>query len=98
MHGRHGDKELYKSGYSNDALDRWSRRIQAWSEGSESADARRISARHAAKRKSRDVYCYFDNDVKVCAPFDARQLLRKLKWTDSLPLKPGEVPDEDNPL
>jgi uncharacterized protein YecE (DUF72 family) len=28
----HGDKELYKSGYSNKALDRWAERIQAWSQ------------------------------------------------------------------
>lgn len=26
------------------------------------------------RRASRDVYCYFDNDVKVHAPFDAHKL------------------------
>jgi len=35
-------------------------------------------------RKSRDVYCYFDNDIKVKAPFDARKLLRRLGLEDSL--------------
>ena len=56
----HGDEVLYVSGYSEAALDDWSRRIRAH------ADA------------GRDVYCYFDNDVKVHAPFDAHALMRKL--------------------
>lgn len=30
-------------------------------------------------RKSRDVYCYFDNDMKVHAPFDARGLIDRLE-------------------
>jgi uncharacterized protein YecE (DUF72 family) len=29
-------------------------------------------------RASRDVYCYFDNDAKVRAPFDAQRLMQKL--------------------
>jgi len=62
----HGDKELYRSGYSDRALSRWAQRIQAWHEGSE----------------PRDVYCYFDNtDVKLRAPVDARSLMRKLEVT-----------------
>jgi len=32
--------------------------------------------------KSRDVYCYFDNDMKVHAPFDARTLIGKLEGAD----------------
>ena len=38
--------------------------------------ARRIRAWHKA---GRDVYVYFDNDMKVKAPFDALNLMRKLK-------------------
>jgi uncharacterized protein YecE (DUF72 family) len=56
----HGDREIYKSGYGDAALDRWAERISAWS------------------RDGRDVYCYFDNDVKVKAPFDAKRLIAKL--------------------
>jgi uncharacterized protein YecE (DUF72 family) len=26
----------------------------------------------------RDIYCYFDNDIKVKAPFDAKALMTKL--------------------
>ncbi|HEY6515200.1 MAG TPA: DUF72 domain-containing protein [Steroidobacteraceae bacterium] len=55
----HGDKELYRSGYSARALSRWAQRIRAW--------------------QPRDIYCYFDNtDVKLRAPLDAQNLMRKL--------------------
>jgi uncharacterized protein YecE (DUF72 family) len=82
----HGEEELYASGYTEEALDRWAARIRAWSEGSEPADARRISDTPPSRRASRDVYCYFDNDVKVKAPFDARRLIEKLGLEDGLEL------------
>jgi uncharacterized protein YecE (DUF72 family) len=74
----HGDEELYASGYSEEALDRWAERITAWSGGSQPEDARLISAKPGPKKASRDVFCYFDNDIKVRAPFDARRLIEKL--------------------
>jgi len=74
----HGDVELYASGYTDAALDRWARRIRAWSRGGEPNDARRVTERAAPRRKFRDVYCYFDNDAKVKAPFDAQSLIAKL--------------------
>lgn len=74
----HGEEELYASGYTEEALLRWASRIAAWSAGSEPPDARRISADDPAPAASRDVYCYFDNDVKVRAPFDARRLIELL--------------------
>src|SRR5688572_14314605 len=40
----HGDKEIYASGYSEAALRRWARRIEAWALGTQPADARRIDA------------------------------------------------------
>jgi uncharacterized protein YecE (DUF72 family) len=62
----HGDKELYQSGYSDRALDRWAERIRAW--------------HRPASSRPRDVYCYFDNtDVKLRAPVDALSLMRKLR-------------------
>ena len=37
------------------------------------------ASRTSLRRKGvRDVYCYFDNDVKVRAPIDAQNLMRKL--------------------
>lgn len=80
----HGDKELYKSGYGDKALERWAERIRAWQRGREPADAQKISPRKPPTSKPRDVYCYFDNtDVKLRAPVDAQALMRKLG------LKPG---------
>ena len=75
----HGDRELYASGYTDRALTRWAERVRAWAAGGEPADARRIVARGAGKSGARDVFVYFDNDVKVRAPFDADRLMRKLE-------------------
>ena len=69
----HGDEELYASGYSSEALDRWAERIRSWS--------------------PRDVYCYFDNDIKVHAPYDARSLMAKL----GLSYTPGDEREPDRP-
>jgi uncharacterized protein YecE (DUF72 family) len=74
----HGEKELYASGYTDEALDWWAERIRAWSGGGQPGDARVVSSKAAPKRASRDVFCYFDNDIKVRAPFDARRLIEKL--------------------
>jgi uncharacterized protein YecE (DUF72 family) len=56
----HGDTELYASGYSEAALDRWAEKVRAW-------DAAGL-----------DVLVYFDNDIKVHAPFDAISLQERL--------------------
>lgn len=75
----HGDQQLYRSGYSDAALTRWADRIEAWHDGGEPSDATKISVRNA-DRRARDVYCYFDNtDAKLRAPFDAEQLISKLR-------------------
>ena len=80
----HGDEELYASGYTDAALDRWATRIRAWARGGQPQDAHLISATLPPSRKTRDVYCYFDNDIKVKAPFDARKLLQRLDREDGL--------------
>lgn len=48
------------------------------SAGGEPGDARRISPRRVRASAGRAVCCYFDNDAKAEAPFDARRLLRLL--------------------
>ena len=80
----HGDKQLYASGYTEAALDRWALRIRAWSTGAEPSDAKRISQTPVSQRASRDIYCYFDNDIKVKAPFDAKRLIEKLGLDEDL--------------
>jgi len=74
----HGDKELYASGYSDAALDHWARRIATWRDGRQVADARLASTALAPRRAKRDVHVYFDNDVKVHAPYDAAHLAARL--------------------
>jgi len=74
----HGDEELYASGYGDAALDRWAARIAAWRGGGQVEDAHLASAKPAPRRARRDVYVYFDNDVKVHAPYDAAHLAARL--------------------
>jgi uncharacterized protein YecE (DUF72 family) len=81
----HGEHELYASGYEDASLERWAEKIRLWSEGGQPADARLVSEVAPPKAKSRDVYCYFDNDIKVRAPFDAKRLMAML----DLPWNPG---------
>ncbi len=79
----HGAEKLYASGYSDDALDAWVTRIRAWATGQDSPTSQRLGPA-ARKRMRRDVYVYFDNDVKVHAPFDAAKLAFKLGERDRL--------------
>ncbi len=70
----HGDEKLYASGYTPAALDTWARKFKAWRAGKEPSDARRWSKKKPPKTSSRDLFVYFDNDVKVKSPFDAMAL------------------------
>lgn len=88
----HGDAELYSSGYTPQALKRWAERIERWSHGEQPDDAHRVTERTPAARKSRDIYCYFDNDLKVRAPYDARRLLGRLGLEKGLQTEPGVAP------
>lgn len=85
----HGDVELYASGYTDEALERWAAKIRAWTAGRTPADAKLASAK-PAKPPRCDIYVYFDNDVKVRAPFDAMTLAHKL---DVGPAPTGPAPD-----
>jgi uncharacterized protein YecE (DUF72 family) len=80
----HGTESKYSGAYADEALDLWATRIDAWRRGSQPADARRIAPHlDPAERKHRDVYCYFDNDAKTHAPFDAQRLMQRLGLTPS---------------
>lgn len=87
----HGSEELYASGYSEDALANWARKFRAWSNGSEPRDAKRVSGKAPASLsgKPRDIFVYFDNDIKVRAPFDAMSLSKRLN------VPAGQPPAED---
>jgi uncharacterized protein YecE (DUF72 family) len=79
----HGDKVLYSSGYTHQAIAVWARRIAAWARGATPRGAR-LAGPRAPSAGPRDIYCYFDNDMKVMAPRDARALMSALK----LPMHP----------
>jgi uncharacterized protein YecE (DUF72 family) len=90
----HGDKELYASGYTHEALERWGDRIETWTRGKQPSDARLIDPKQKPKaRKTREVFCYFDNDIKVHAPYDARSLLQRLGLDAALKTQPGKLPE-----
>jgi uncharacterized protein YecE (DUF72 family) len=74
----HGEEELYVSGYTDEALDWWADRLRAWGAGREPGDRTCVLSAAAKKCKARDVYVFFDNDVKVRAPFDAMALYARL--------------------
>lgn len=74
----HGAEELYTSGYSNDELEDWARRIRAWRQGRDAPRPFKADPRARPDGKPHDVFVYFDNDVKVRAPFDALNLERLL--------------------
>lgn len=86
----HGDEELYTSGYGEEMLKWWSERVKAWSTGKKPEHSFEL-IEQSPNKKDTDVYVYFDNDVKVHAPFDAQKLLRLLKVSistrESLPQK-----------
>jgi len=69
----HGSEELYASGYDDGALNNWARRVTDWSTGREPNDAERVDGKGRARK--RDVFLYFDNDIKVLAPANARSLV-----------------------
>jgi uncharacterized protein YecE (DUF72 family) len=81
----HGSKELYASGYDAGELDRWAERIKKWRRGLQPRDAVRISKDNFEANKKRDVYVYFDNDIKVHAPFDAISLASRFSELASVP-------------
>lgn len=88
----HGDDELYVSGYTPEALETWAEKIRAWAAG-ENPRAAKLTADAAKSRLAgRDVFIYFDNDVKTHAPFDAMTLAHKL----GLGLPPPPMPASEN--
>lgn len=74
----HGDEELYVSGYTEAALTEWARKIRAWSRGKIPPRTKQFGPPARPIDLGRDVFVYFDNDVKVRAPFDAMSLAHRL--------------------
>ncbi|WP_339436993.1 MULTISPECIES: DUF72 domain-containing protein [unclassified Pseudomonas] len=64
-------------------------RIECWRHGKQPSDAHLMDP----KRKPRDVFCFFDNDIKVRAPFDTRQLLQRFELDKAMTTEPGKLPE-----
>lgn len=93
----HGDAELYTSGYTPDALARWARKIEAWRRGTQADDVKTRLAAPKPRRAGRDVFVYFDNDVKVHAPYDAMNLAHRLGLGPPPPVGPPPASDGETP-
>ena len=74
----HGEEELYVSGYTDEAIDRWAKKVRAWLKGEEAPGAQHTGEKAKPRKAGRDVFVYFDNDVKVKAPRDARSLMARI--------------------
>jgi uncharacterized protein YecE (DUF72 family) len=92
----HGDAELYVSGYTPEALSAWAEKIAAWRDGHDAPHARLHAPAFEKRVTHRDVYAYFDNDVKTHAPYDAMSLAHRLGLAPPPPAGPlphaGPVP------
>lgn len=75
----HGDAELYVSGYTEAALREWARKVRSWSQGRNPPRTRLTGPVVPPRAAGRDVFVYFDNDVKIRAPYDAMTLAHFLK-------------------
>ena len=73
----HGAQELYASGYDEPALRAWAQRISLWRNGLTPREGRTLAP--SAPARARDVFVYFDNDMKVRAPADAMALARLVR-------------------
>ncbi len=72
----HGAEALYASGYGRAAIGAWAQRVTAWEAGGTPDDLDRLAPK--APRRKRDVFVYFDNDMKILAPRDAAALQARL--------------------
>jgi uncharacterized protein YecE (DUF72 family) len=75
----HGSEELYTSGYDDKALDMWAGRVAAWARGKEPKGGQRVLEKRSGDNCPRDVFVYFDNDIKVRAPADALGLCSRVE-------------------
>lgn len=74
----HGAQQLYASGYSDAQLAHWADRIRAWAAGGDAPGIGRLSEKPAPQRSARNVFCFFDNTMKIHAPLNALRLAEQL--------------------
>jgi uncharacterized protein YecE (DUF72 family) len=74
----HGPAEIYASGYDEVALEFWRGNVASWAAGGEPKNTERIGEAARPRKAGRDVFVFFDNDLKVRAPHDAACLMKRL--------------------
>ena len=72
----HGSEVLYASGYDAASIKNWGEWTKAWALGGQPETDHILTK--SPPQVARDVFVYFDNDVKVRAPFDAQALIKQV--------------------
>src|SRR6478735_9889656 len=80
----HADEVKYPNGYTKEGLEYWGQRCQVWSKGSQPNDAALVVA-GVPSSQPRQVFAYFDNDVKETAPLNALSMITYLTQKGELP-------------
>jgi uncharacterized protein YecE (DUF72 family) len=93
----HGAERLYVSGYTAEALDSWAAKIRDWTRGRSPAGPHRIAPIPKGAPQPRDIFVYFDNDVKVRAPYDAMSLANRLGIGPAPEKGPAEASVSEEP-
>lgn len=80
----HGAQEMYASGYSDAQIDLWADRIRDWASGGQPRDMATVQqsaparSRQHTRHTQRNVFCFFDNTMKIHAPQNALRLAQRL--------------------
>ena len=85
----HGDKKLYTSGYTSEALRRWATKIRSWAHGQAPRSSHRISSPARPDPARPRCLCLFRQRRQSPRPFDAMSLAHRL----GLGPKPERVPE-----
>ncbi len=80
----HADESKHPRGYSKTALERWAKRFEAWSLGSQPVDAELLIPGEPSKIP-RLVFAYFDNEVKETAALNAVSISAYLTQLQIIP-------------
>ena len=86
---------IFSANGSSAALEHWAERLRAWAAGKQPGDAKTWINEKPPTEKKRDLFVYFDNDVKVKAPFDAMAAMlgddapgESVRGADGSPISP----------
>ncbi|MGE0172383.1 MAG: DUF72 domain-containing protein [Oligoflexales bacterium] len=69
----HGHGKIYEGGYPTPVLKEWTKKVRAWQEGKKWPHPQ-VLTKLLGEGVKKDVFVYFDNDAKVEAPFNAKEL------------------------